>query len=60
LEVAVYFGLDNKLAKQEIRRIADIVKDWRKYAVTRHAPRSEVELMARAFEHNELKSALSL
>jgi serine/threonine-protein kinase HipA len=59
LEVAGYFGLDKKTAKQEIKKVAEIVVHWRKYAVQRNAPRKEIELMARAFEHDELQMALS-
>jgi serine/threonine-protein kinase HipA len=59
LEVASYFGLDEKSAKQEIKQIAEVVTHWRKYATHRNAPRKEIELMARAFEHDELQMALS-
>jgi hypothetical protein len=59
LEVAGYMGLDDKIAKQEIKNIAEIVVNWRSYAIKRNAPRKEIELMARAFEHDELQMALS-
>ena len=59
LEVCQYFGLKSAQAKNEIAQIATITKDWRKFASKRSAPRREIELMSRAFEHQELETALA-
>jgi serine/threonine-protein kinase HipA len=59
LEVAGYFGLDDNRAKEQIKNIAEIVVNWRNYAKKRNAPRKVIELITRAFEHDELQIALS-
>jgi len=60
LEVASYFGFNSQNAKHEIMHIAAIVKNWRIYAQKRQAPRQEIVLMTRAFEHEEMTIALNL
>jgi serine/threonine-protein kinase HipA len=50
LEVAGYFRLTNEDALKKIENIKSSVKNWRNVAIKYHLPKSEQELMAKAFE----------
>tara|TARA_R110001592_G_scaffold363175_1_gene680968 strand:+ start:7631 stop:8878 length:1248 start_codon:yes stop_codon:yes gene_type:complete len=56
--VAEFFGVSESEAKSMINAMAQVTSKWRSYAEKRRAPRKEVELMSRAFEHDELNIAL--
>ena len=43
-----------------IKQCAAVVQDWRRYADRRHAPMAEINRMAAAFEHTDLRHALTL
>jgi serine/threonine-protein kinase HipA len=58
IDVAEYFGISEDDAKGFINQMARITSQWRSYAEKRGAPRKEIELMSRAFEHEELTVAL--
>lgn len=49
MEVGQYFRINEKLAKEIIQRIKDVVKNWRKYALKYNIPKNEIELKANAF-----------
>lgn len=57
-EVASDFGLKNLEAREISKKIADVVKNWRKEANLCNVPRQEIELMSTAFEHEDLYKAL--
>ncbi|WP_350432837.1 HipA domain-containing protein [Shewanella sp. H8] len=59
VEVAGYFGISDVEAKEVIKKIAKVTLQWRDYANKRGAPSREIELMTRAFEHDEMQTALS-
>lgn len=58
IDVAEFFGVSEDDAKRLINEMAKVTSQWRSYAEKRGAPRKEVELMGRAFEHDELTAAL--
>ncbi len=60
LEAAEYFGLGAGDAKSILREIASAVRDWRSVANEYNATRSEAERMSSAFEHDDLRRALTL
>ena len=51
LSVAKYFGLNNNSAEKIVREVKLVVSDWQKIASNYGIPRSEQELMAKAFRH---------
>ena len=51
LSVAKYFGLNNNSAEKIVREVKLAVSDWQKIASNYGIPRSEQELMAKAFRH---------
>jgi serine/threonine-protein kinase HipA len=58
IDVAEYFGVSEIEAKTIIKEMAKVTAQWSHYAQKRGAPRQEIELMSRAFEHEELTAAL--
>jgi len=59
LSVAEYFGLPLTDAKQIIRDVAHATSAWREMAARYGAPAAEIRRMESAFEHDDLKNALS-
>jgi serine/threonine-protein kinase HipA len=58
LEVAAYFELDNKRAKEIAAEVGKAVSKWGNEAARLGLSKSEVERMASAFDHEDLKNAL--
>jgi len=58
LDVCEYFDLKTNQAKDITRKIANIVKNWRKVAKSNGIKAAEIERMSTAFEHDELKVCL--
>jgi serine/threonine-protein kinase HipA len=56
---AEYFGLKDKDARNIAAGIAAVVSGWRKVAESIGLNRTEVDRMASAFEHDDLKKALA-
>lgn len=59
MEVAGYFELDNKRAKATAAEVGRAVAKWRKEAARIGLSKSEIERMTSAFDHEDLKAALS-
>ena len=59
LEVAGYFELDAARAKAISKEVARSVATWRKEAPRHGLSKTEIDRMASAFEHDDLKQALS-
>jgi serine/threonine-protein kinase HipA len=57
LEVARYFGLKSPEARQIAKRIGLTVAAWRTEATSLGLKKSEIDRMASAFEHDDLKKA---
>ncbi len=60
LEVASYFELDQNEASHIAAQVARAVSAWRLVAAKRELTRVEIDRMASAFEHEDLKAALAL
>ncbi len=60
LSVAEYFRLTPTQARQIAREVAKAVSQWRKAATALGIPSSETEIVASAFEHEDLAQALKL
>ena len=58
--VAPYFGLDLGTAREIIKPVAASVKRWRTVAASINVPPRQLERMASAFEHDDLRQALAL
>lgn len=58
MEVAGYFELDTAKAKAISKEVAQPVAMWRKEATRYGLSRTEIDRMASAFEHEDLKKAL--
>ncbi len=58
--VAGYFNLQNNAAREIIAEVAEATTQWREVAGNRGAKASQIERMASAFEHDDLRIALSL
>lgn len=58
--VAGYFNLQQKAADGIIADVAEATRQWREAAGNRGAKVSQIERMASAFEHDDLRIALSL
>jgi serine/threonine-protein kinase HipA len=56
-EVASYFGLTPPLARATARQVGKAVSSWRKRALRLGLSRPEIDRMASAFEHEDLKAA---
>jgi serine/threonine-protein kinase HipA len=57
LAAAGYFGLKDKQARQIAAEIATVVSTWRETAEKAGLTRAEIDRMASAFEHEDLKAA---
>ena len=57
--VAEHFGLKQDDAKAIAREVGDAVQGWREAAKSRGLSANEIERMASAFEHDELKKAVT-
>jgi serine/threonine-protein kinase HipA len=58
VDVAGYFALSTKDAKSLIKEVAHTTQGWRSVANALGAPKAEIDRMASAFEHDDLKKAL--
>ena len=58
--VAEEFLLEQSYADAIIAGVAMVTRDWRAAAMRRGAPRGEIDRLAGAFEHSDLKDALAL
>lgn len=58
MEVAGYFEMPHQRARQIAAQIAAATSKWRDEAAVHGIPKSEIERMASAFEHKDLKEAL--
>jgi serine/threonine-protein kinase HipA len=58
MEVAGYFELDAARAKAISKEVAQSVERWRKEASRHGLSTTEIDRMATAFEHDDLKLAL--
>jgi serine/threonine-protein kinase HipA len=58
-ENAAYFGLSAARASEIIGEVAAVTSSWREVAATLGVKPSEIERMSTAFEHDELRIALS-
>lgn len=56
-EVAEYFGLDDKTARRIAKDVGTAVESWRHEAQVLNIRANEIERMASAFEHADLKQA---
>lgn len=59
-DAAEFFGLNNKPAQAIIREVAEITRTWRSVASEVGARHAEIDRMSSAFEHEDLRLALSL
>ena len=59
LAVAAEFGIDNTRAKDISREVAAVVKNWRAIAKQHGLVGREIDSMAAAFDHTDLKQALA-
>jgi serine/threonine-protein kinase HipA len=57
MEVADYFKLSKNRARGIVRQVGKAVAGWRKEAATLGIGKSEQEVMASAFEHDDLREA---
>ena len=57
LEVAGYFELDDGKARDIAKQVGNVVSKWREEAVRRGLGKTEIDRMASAFEHEDLKMA---
>jgi len=58
IEVAGYFELDNNRAKEIAAEVGRAVSKWQNEAARLGVTKSEVERMASAFDHEDLRTAL--
>ena len=59
MEVAEYFELDLKEARKIVGEVGAAVAPWRAEAVKLGLTKTEVDRMASAFEHDDLKAAVA-
>lgn len=59
ISTAEFFGLGFEEAKTIAKGVATVTSAWREVAAAAGAPNPEIHRMASAFEHNDLKRALS-
>ncbi len=57
IAVAGYFRLDDDQARQVLREVSDVTRLWRSAAQEAGLDRTELEQMARAFEHEQANRA---
>ena len=59
LEVAEYFELDASQARDIAKQVGKAVSKWRDEATRHGLTKTEIDRMASAFEHEDLKMALA-
>ena len=59
MDVARYFELDTTRAREIAAQVANPVSKWRKEAARHGISKNEIDRMSSAFEHEDLKEALS-
>jgi serine/threonine-protein kinase HipA len=59
MEAARYFGLDGAKARETAKQVGKAVSMWRNEAARHGITKNEIDRMASAFEHKDLKAALS-
>jgi serine/threonine-protein kinase HipA len=59
MEVAEYFELDTGQAREIAKQVAKAVSKWRDEAARHGLTKNEIDRMASAFEHDDLKAALA-
>ena len=59
MEVAGYFDLDDGKARDVAKQVGKAVSKWRAEAARHGLAKGEVDRMASAFEHDDLKAALA-
>lgn len=59
VEVAGYFGLGERDAKQIVKEVVSATSGWRDVASTLGASKSEISRMQSAFEHDDMTKALA-
>ena len=59
VEVAGYFDLDDGKARNIAKQVGEAVSKWRDAAARRGLAKDEIDRMASAFEHDDLKAALA-
>jgi len=59
LASAEYFSLALKDARKVVNEVAKIIEDWRDVAAEAGASNTEIQRMASAFEHDDLRRALT-
>jgi serine/threonine-protein kinase HipA len=57
LEVAGYFELDDRQARDIAKQVGNAVSKWRDEAARHGLSKTEIDRMASAFEHEDLKAA---
>jgi serine/threonine-protein kinase HipA len=60
LSSAEYFSLALKGARQIVSEVAKVTEKWRQVAVAAGASNAEIQRMASAFEHDDLRRSLAL
>lgn len=60
LEVAEYFELDAEQAREIATEVGQAVADWRQEAARLELTAAQIDRMASAFEHDDLRSVLAL
>ena len=58
MEVARYFDLDEDKARTIAKEVGHAVSKWRDEAARHGLGKTEIDRMASAFEHDDLKAAL--
>ncbi len=59
MSVAKYFGLDAAEARAIAKQVGKAVSTWRNEAAHHGVGKNEIDRMTSAFEHEDLKEALS-
>ncbi len=60
LDVAEYFELDGRQAREIARQVGQVVSGWRDEAAGLGLAAGQIDRMASAFEHDDLRKALAL
>jgi serine/threonine-protein kinase HipA len=58
-EVARYFGLEDEEARSVALEVAHVTRHWADRAERMGIPGAEIDLMSSAFEHDDIRLALS-
>jgi serine/threonine-protein kinase HipA len=57
LQVAAYFGISDKMARRIAKEVGQAVASWRNEAALIGIRETEIDRMASAFEHADLRQA---